>query len=794
MAAIDFGAGPNTPTGDLIPAAVIKLQARLVARGFDPGPLGVDAASALAKIEAACSRAEAAYTPGTALSLTLTGTAPPATVGAPYFFAPGVAYATGPVAFTLNGTLPSGLLFDVTSGAVSGTPAAAATFTGSIGAADAKSSTLLNLSFVVAGATVVPAPTLSQPSISPTSGAVGSTFTAIDGAVTNGTLSGRRWLLDTTAIGTGSTITPNAAGSLTLEDTALGTNGATNTATSAAVTVSAAVVPVPVSTAVPTISGTPQEGQTLTASTGAWTNNPTSYAYQWFRAGVAISGSVNASRTLTSADVGSAMSCGVIASNDGGASAQAVSAATSTVSAATVAVPANTVAPAISGTPTVGQTLSVSNGTWSGSPTSYAYQWRRGGLDISGATSSSYALVPADAGTSITCRVTATNAGGSTGAISNAVTIGTVAVPLTNYKTALSATKAGTSRTQILMVGDSTTAGHWGGTTANGATNNARAGSVPFQLQDQFVSKAGLPFAGKNMFGCGSAGAAASQSTLQGYNGELYVGTGWATAPTATFSAGGQMLTRATNTADAIGYLDTTLDTVEVYVPHNTTLDSAAWVKIGGVAVGTINQTGSPRVTREVFTGASGTSIGIDQGGAATGSVYIIGFNAYNSANKGVQCINVGWGGSTSADWASQSGTAGNGPIDALPQFPASLKTICLGINDWQNGISVTDYKANLTAIYNTLKNATCDVMFIGPNRTSTTITPQATQESYVQAMREVAATVGAKFVDIAGISGFADYATANAAGYMGDVRHPNRAGYGVIAAWLYDNVIGNPA
>lgn len=84
--------------------------------------------------------------------------------------------------------------------------------------------------------------------------------------------------------------------------------------------------------------------------------------------------------------------------------------------------------------------------------------------------------------------------------------------------------------------------------------------------------------------------------------------------------------------------------------------------------------------------------------------------------------------------------------------------------------------------------------MFIGPNRTSTTITPQATQERYVQGKREAAATVGAKFVDIAGISGFADYATANAAGYMGDVRHPNRAGYGVIAAWLYDNVIGNPA
>ncbi len=91
-----------------------------------------------------------------------------------------------------------------------------------------------------AGVTPTPSPTLSKPSISPTSGAVGTTFTATDGTVTNGTITGRRWLLGTTAIGTGTTVTPNAAGSLTRENTAVGTNGETITSTSAAVTVSAA--------------------------------------------------------------------------------------------------------------------------------------------------------------------------------------------------------------------------------------------------------------------------------------------------------------------------------------------------------------------------------------------------------------------------------------------------------------------------------------------------------------------------------------------------------------------------
>jgi len=89
--------------------------------------------------------------------------------------------------------------------------------------------------------------------------------------------------------------------------------------------------------------------------------------------------------------------------------------------------PVNTVAPAVSGTAQVGQTLSTTNGTWSGSPTSYGYQWQRdnsgGGVysNIGGATSSSYTLVSADLGCNVRCVVTATNAAGSTSANSNAV-------------------------------------------------------------------------------------------------------------------------------------------------------------------------------------------------------------------------------------------------------------------------------------------------------------------------------------------------------------------------------------
>ena len=85
--------------------------------------------------------------------------------------------------------------------------------------------------------------------------------------------------------------------------------------------------------------------------------------------------------------------------------------------------PVNTATPVASGTLTVGSTLSCTNGTWTNSPTGYAYRWLRNGANISGATSSTYVTVIADGGTSIRCTVTATNAHGSGSATSNTLAI-----------------------------------------------------------------------------------------------------------------------------------------------------------------------------------------------------------------------------------------------------------------------------------------------------------------------------------------------------------------------------------
>lgn len=78
--------------------------------------------------------------------------------------------------------------------------------------------------------------------------------------------------------------------------------------------------------------------------------------------------------------------------------------------------------PVASGSTVAGGAVSTTNGVWSASPApSFAYQWKRDGVNIAGATASTYTLVTADIGPDITCDVTATNAIGSSSAASNAI-------------------------------------------------------------------------------------------------------------------------------------------------------------------------------------------------------------------------------------------------------------------------------------------------------------------------------------------------------------------------------------
>ena len=106
-------------------------------------------------------------------------------------------------------------------------------------------------------------------------------------------------------------------------------------------------------------------------------------------------------------------------------------------SAAALAPPVNSVAPVASGSLTVGSVLSVTTGTWTNSPTSYAYQWKRDAVDIPSAITNIHTLVVADLGAMMSCRVTATNADGSASADSNSLGPVTTAAPILSAASAV---------------------------------------------------------------------------------------------------------------------------------------------------------------------------------------------------------------------------------------------------------------------------------------------------------------------------------------------------------------------
>lgn len=155
----------------------------------------------------------------------------------------------------------------------------------------------------------------------------------------------------------------------------------------------------------PTIKGAPSLGATLTAESGGWGPAPVSFTYQWNRNGTAIAGATGSTYKVTAADAGATLTVTVTGAKPGYASATRTSAGTAVLLAFTPGTPT------ISGTARIGSTLTAATGSWTPTPTSFAYQWNRAGKAIAGATQASYAVQPADAGAAITVTVTAKRAG-----------------------------------------------------------------------------------------------------------------------------------------------------------------------------------------------------------------------------------------------------------------------------------------------------------------------------------------------------------------------------------------------
>ena len=199
-------------------------------------------------------------------------------------------------------------------------------------------------------------------------------------------------------------------------------------------------------TGAPTITGTAQVGQTLTAGTTAIMDanglTSVSYTYQWIRTATGvdtnISGATASTYTLVAADLGTTIKVRVSFTDDLNNAETLTSAATATVSASTNT-PA-TGAPTITGTAQVGQTLTAAttaimdaDGLTS---VSYTYQWIGVATDstetnIASATASTYTLVTDDLGTTIKVKVSFTDDANNPETLTSAATAVVSAAPNT---------------------------------------------------------------------------------------------------------------------------------------------------------------------------------------------------------------------------------------------------------------------------------------------------------------------------------------------------------------------------
>jgi outer membrane protein assembly factor BamB len=174
----------------------------------------------------------------------------------------------------------------------------------------------------------------------------------------------------------------------------------------------------------PTVDGSADLNEVKGADVGIWSGLPNAYAYQWEQCDDAgancadISGATAPSYQPGPEAYGATLRVRVTATNGVGSSDPVESAASPELGLATAA-PAFSTAAVVTGTATVGQPLSTTNGTWTNSATSYAYKWQRcdatgaNCVDIAGATSSQYTPVESDVGSELRSEVLASNSIGS---------------------------------------------------------------------------------------------------------------------------------------------------------------------------------------------------------------------------------------------------------------------------------------------------------------------------------------------------------------------------------------------
>lgn len=323
---------------------------------------------------------------------------------------------------------------------------------------------------------------------------------------------------------------------------------------------------------------------------------------------------------------------------------------------------------------------------------------------------------------------------------------------------------AGVRNTRVAFIGDST----FRGQSTGGGTSQA-VNSWPMQLATR-LNAVGINAGSNNVWGDGGSWGL-GQTIANFLTGDSRVSIANAVTLGSVLSGGGNNFAMAA--AAALSFTpQTNCNRADIIWRDGATGRDFNWQVDGGAT--------------SLIPSTNVTQFGVNQNlplgslGAHTvtlnwvaGSVSILGISAYNDTRKELSLWNWGICGGTSTNLINNTDAAvGRLAILAYASLKPDLALIEGGlINDWRTSIPVATSKANLTTLVTTVKANGGDVILCTPvfDAGSTGLTAQ--QQTYVDAMYQVATEQGVGLIDHRKMSPA-----------VSDTVHPTAAGYLTMA------------